>query len=436
MASNIVAIVGRPNVGKSTFFNRMVEQRQAIMDNQSGVTRDRHYGYAEWCDNFFTIIDTGGYVVGSDDIFEASIRQQVGEALEEASVILFMVDADTGITDLDKEFANVLRRSKKPIFVVANKAETPERDMAAAEFYELGMGQVYTVSSMTGTGTGDLLDEVIKHFDNKGIEDPNAGIPKIAILGRPNAGKSSFLNALLGKDRTIVTDIAGTTRDAIDTHYKLFGKDFILTDTAGIRRKSRVHEDIEFYSVLRALKALQESSVCIVLLDAARGIESQDVHIIAQAHEAKKGIVVMVNKWDLIEKDSKTADTFKKEIIERLMPIDYAPIIFTSVLEKQRIFQVIEKAMEVQANRTRRISTSELNDKILPEIERYSPPAIKGKQIKIKYLTQLPTPSPTFVFFANLPQYIKEPYKRYLENRFREHFGFEGVPLTFFFRQK
>jgi GTPase len=436
MNSNIVAVVGRPNVGKSTFFNRLVEQRQAIMDNQSGVTRDRHYGYAEWCDYFFTIIDTGGYVVGSDDVFEASIRQQVGEALEEASVILFMVDTDTGLTDLDKDFANVLRRSKKPIYIVANKAETPERDMASAEFYELGMGEVYPISSMTGSGTGDLLDEVIKHFDGKGIEDPNAGIPKIAILGRPNAGKSSFLNALLGHDRTIVTDIAGTTRDAIDTHYKLFGKDFILTDTAGIRRKAKVHEDIEFYSVLRSLKALQESNVCIVLLDASRGIESQDVHIIAQAHDAKKGIVVMVNKWDLIEKDSKTADAFKKAIVERLMPIDYIPIIFTSVTEKQRIFQVIEKAMEVQVGRGRRITTSELNDKILPEIERYSPPAFKGKQIKIKYLTQLPTPSPTFVFFCNLPQYIKEPYKRYLENRFREHFGFEGVPITLFFRKK
>jgi GTP-binding protein len=308
--------------------------------------------------------------------------------------------------------------------------------MASAEFYELGMGEVYPISSMTGSGTGDLLDEVIKHFDGKGIEDPNAGIPKIAILGRPNAGKSSFLNALLGHDRTIVTDIAGTTRDAIDTHYKLFGKDFILTDTAGIRRKAKVHEDIEFYSVLRSLKALQESNVCIVLLDASRGIESQDVHIIAQAHDAKKGIVVMVNKWDLIEKDSKTADAFKKAIVERLMPIDYIPIIFTSVTEKQRIFQVIEKAMEVQVGRGRRITTSELNDKILPEIERYSPPAFKGKQIKIKYLTQLPTPSPTFVFFCNLPQYIKEPYKRYLENRFREHFGFEGVPITLFFRKK
>jgi GTPase len=436
MASNIVAIVGRPNVGKSTFFNRLVEQRQAIMDNQSGVTRDRHYGYAEWCDHFFTLIDTGGYVVGSEDIFEASIRQQVEEALREASVILFMVDTDTGLTDLDKDFANVLRRTKKPVYLVANKAETHERDMAAAEFYELGLGDVYPVSAMTGTGTGDLLDEVIKNFEDKGIEDPNAGIPKVSILGRPNVGKSSFLNALLGKERTIVTDIAGTTRDSIDTRYTLFGKDFILTDTAGIRRKAKVHEDIEFYSVLRSLKALQESNVCIVIIDASKGIEAQDVHIIAQAHDAKKGIVIMVNKWDLVEKDSKTADEFKKRIIERLMPIDYVPIIFTSVITKQRIFQVIEKAMEVYENRGKRITTSELNDKILPEIERYSPPAIKGKSIKIKYLTQLPTPSPTFIFFCNLPQYIKEPYKRYLENRFREHFNYEGVPITFFFRSK
>jgi GTPase len=437
MSSNIVAIVGRPNVGKSTFFNRLIEQRLAIMDNQSGVTRDRHYGSADWLDNYFTVIDTGGYVVGSDDVFEASIRDQVGMALEEANVILFMVDTMTGLTDLDKEFANVLRRIKKPVFLVANKAETHEREMSAAEFYELGLGdKIYTISAQTGTGTGDLLDDVVKHFNNKGIENPNDGVPRISILGRPNVGKSSFLNALLGKERTIVTDVAGTTRDAIDTRYTLFGKDFMLTDTAGIRRKSKVNEDIEFYSVLRSLKALQQSDVCIVVLDATRGIEAQDVHIIAQAHEAKKGIVIMVNKWDLIEKDHKTAEVFKKAIIEKLMPIDYMPIIFSSVVEKQRIFQVIEKAMEVYESRARKIATSALNNAILPEIAKYSPPAVKGKQISIKYLTQLPTPSPTFVFFCNLPQYIKDPYKRYLENRFREKFNFEGTPITLFFRKK
>ncbi|MFD1142765.1 ribosome biogenesis GTPase Der [Larkinella insperata] len=434
--ANIVAIVGRPNVGKSTLFNRLVEQRQAIMDNQPGVTRDRHYGYADWTDKYFTVIDTGGYVVGSDDVFEESIREQVQIAIDEASVVLFMVDAMSGLTDLDKDFANVLRRSKKPVFVVANKSETVMRQNSVGEFYALGLGDPYPISSLTGTGTGDLLDEVVKHFPTPGVEDPNAGIPRIAILGRPNVGKSSFLNVLIGEERSIVTDIAGTTRDSIDTRYKAFGKDFILTDTAGIRRKAKVKDNIEFYSVMRSLKALEESDVVLVMLDATRGLEAQDMNIIGQAVRAKKGVVLMVNKWDAIEKDSKTADQWKKEIVQRMAPIDYLPIVFASVLEKQRIFQVMEKVMEVYENKSKKIPTSKLNDAMQPEINAYPPPATKGKMIRIKYMIQLPTPSPTFVFFCNLPQYIKEPYSRYLENKLREHFGFDGVPITLFFRQK
>ena len=434
--ANIVAIVGRPNVGKSTLFNRLTEQRQAIMDNQSGVTRDRHYGTAEWNNHYFTVIDTGGYVVGSEDIFEDAIREQVEIAIQESSVLLFMVDTQTGITGLDEDFANVLRRSKKPVYVVANKSETAERAHGAAEFYSLGLGDPYAISSMTGTGTGDLLDEVVKHFPNPGIENPDAGIPRIAILGRPNVGKSSFLNVLTGQERSIVTDIAGTTRDAIDTRYKAYGKDFILTDTAGIRRKARIQDNIEFYSTLRAIKAMEESDVCIVMLDATRGLEAQDLTIIGQAVKAKKGVVIMVNKWDAVEKDHRTADVLRKEMIQRMMPIDYLPIIFASVHDKQRIFQVMEKAMEVYENKTKKVTTSKLNEAMQPEIEKYPPPAIKGKHIKIKYMLQVPTPSPTFVFFCNLPQYVQESYQRFLENRLRDHFDFMGVPLTLFFRQK
>lgn len=434
--SNIVAIVGRPNVGKSTLFNRLIQQRQAIMDDQSGVTRDRHYGNSFWTEQYFTVIDTGGYVVGSEDVFEGAIREQVEIAMDEAEVILFMVDSMTGLTDLDKEFANVVRKSKKPVYLVVNKAETRDREMAAAEFYELGLGEPYAISSQTGFGTGDLLDQVVKNFKNAGIEDPDAGIPKISILGRPNVGKSSFLNVLTGKERSIVTDIAGTTRDAINTRYKAYGKDFILIDTAGIRRKSRVKEAIEFYSTLRSVKAMEDSDVVLVMLDASRGLEAQDLHIIGMAHKAKKGIVVMVNKWDLMEKDSKTADKLRKEMIERLAPMDYMPIIFASVHEKQRIFQVMEKVMEVYENKTKKITTSKLNEVMQAEIERYPPPAHRGKHIKIKYMIQLPTPSPTFVFFTNHPKYIKESYIRYLENRMRENFDFEGVPITIFFRDK
>ncbi|MCK8491697.1 MULTISPECIES: ribosome biogenesis GTPase Der [Spirosoma] len=434
--ANIVAIVGRPNVGKSTLFNRLTEQRQAIMDNQSGVTRDRHYGTAEWNDKYFTVIDTGGYVVGSEDVFEESIREQVEIAIQESTVLLFVVDSQTGITGLDEDFADVLRRSKKPVYVVANKAETSERAHSSAEFYALGLGEPYPISSMTGTGTGDLLDEVIKHFQTEGVADPDAGVPRIAILGRPNVGKSSFLNVLTGQDRSIVTDIAGTTRDAINTRYRAYGKDFILTDTAGIRRKARIQDNIEFYSTLRSLKAMEESDVCIIMLDATRGLEAQDLNIIGQAVKAKKGVVIMVNKWDAVEKDHRTADILRKEMIQRMMPIDYLPIIFASVHEKQRIFQVMEKAMEVYENKSKKITTSKLNEAIQPEIEAYPPPSLKGKQINIKYMLQVPTPSPTFVFFCNLPQYVQESYQRYLENKIRAHFDFTGVPITLFFRQK
>ncbi|MBP9927260.1 MAG: ribosome biogenesis GTPase Der [Cyclobacteriaceae bacterium] len=434
--ANIVAIVGRPNVGKSTFFNRLVEQRQAIMDDMPGVTRDRHYGYAEWIGKFFTVIDTGGYVTGSDDKFESQIRKQVELALDECTAVIFMVDCKTGLTGYDKEFAQIIRRSKKPVFLVANKADNPTKTAEANEFYELGMGEVYTMSAENGSGTGELLDDLVKVFESEGVEDPDAGIPKIAILGRPNAGKSSFLNALLGKERSIVTDEAGTTRDAIHTRYKMYGNDFILIDTAGIRKKSKVTEDIEFYSVLRSLRALEESDVCIIVVDAERGLESQDVNIIVLAHKQSKGIVIMVNKWDLIEKDTNTAEKFKKAMQEKLAPIDYIPMIFTSVLTKQRIFQVIEKAVEVYTNKTKRIPTSVLNDAMLPEIVHYPPAAIKGKHIQIKYITQIQARSPSFAFFCNLPQYIQESYTRFLENRLREKFDFEGVPIRLFFRKK
>src|SRR5688500_7523927 len=388
--ANIVAIVGRPNVGKSTLFNRLIDKRQAIMDDVAGVTRDRHYGYAEWCGKYFTVIDTGGYVTGSQDKFESEIRKQVKLAIDEASAVIFVVDCKDGLTGFDKEFANVLRTSKKPIFLAANKADTPEKTMLSAEFYELGLeGEVFPLSAENGSGTGELLDEVVKIFPSEGVEDPDAGIPKIAILGRPNVGKSSFLNALLGTERSIVTDEAGTTRDAIHSYYKLYGKNFILIDTAGIRKKGKVKEDVEFYSVLRSLRALEESDVCIVVIDAERGMESQDVNIIALAHRQGKGIVMMVNKWDLIEKDSKTSDKFKQDIMEKLAPIDYIPIIFSSVLTKQRIFQVVEKAVEVFNNKTKKIPTSKLNDLILKDIERYPPPSTKGKHINIKYVTQV-----------------------------------------------
>ncbi len=434
--ANIVAIVGRPNVGKSTFFNRLVEQRQAIMDDMPGVTRDRHYGNAEWTGKFFTVIDTGGYVIGSDDKFESQIRKQVELALNECTAVIFMVDCQTGLTGYDKEFAKIIRMSKKPVFVAANKADTPNKNMLASEFYELGMGEVYPISAENGAGSGELLDEVIKVFPSEGVEDPEAGIPKIAIVGRPNVGKSSLLNVLLGTERSIVTDEAGTTRDAIHSRYKMYGKDFILIDTAGVRKKSKVTEDVEFYSVLRSLRAIEDCDVCIIVIDAQRGLESQDVNLISLAQKQGKGIVIMVNKWDLIEKDTKTADKFKKEMLESIAPITYIPMVFASALTKQRIFQVMEKAVQVYNNKTKKVPTSELNNAMLPEIAHYPPPAIKGKLIQIKYITQVAAKTPSFAFFCNHPQYIQDAYQRFLENRLREKFDFEGTPVRLFFRKK
>lgn len=434
--ANIVAIVGRPNVGKSTFFNRLIEKREAIMDNMPGVTRDRHYGYAEWCGKFFTVIDTGGYVVGSEDKFESQIRKQVKLAIEEASAIIFMVDARDGLTGFDKEFANVLRTSKKPIFVAANKSDTPDKAIYAAEFYELSVGEVFPISSENGGGTGELLDALVATFPSEGVEDPDAGIPKFTIVGRPNVGKSSLLNALLGTERSIVTDEAGTTRDAIHSHYKMYGKNFILIDTAGVRKKGKVKEDVEFYSVLRSLRALEECDVCIIVVDAERGLESQDVNLVSLAERQGKGMVIMVNKWDLVEKDSSTADKYRKQLLEKLAPIDYIPIIFASVLNKQRIFQVMEKTVAVYDNKTKKISTAKLNDVMLGEIGRNPPPSMKGKLIQIKYITQVNARFPSFVFFCNLPQYIQRSYERFLENKLREHFDFEGVPVRLIFRKK
>jgi GTPase len=435
--ANIVAIVGRPNVGKSTFFNRLIEKREAIMDDVSGVTRDRHYGYAQWTGHYFTVIDTGGYVTGSEDKFESQIRKQVKLAMDEATAVIFLVDIRDGVTGMDKDFANVLRTSKKPLFIVANKTDTPDKTDLSNEFYELGLdAEIFPVSAENGSGTGELLDALVKTFETEGVEDPNEGIPKIAIVGRPNVGKSSLINALLGEERSIVTDEAGTTRDSIHSHYKMYGKHFILIDTAGIRKKGKVRDDIEFYSVLRSLRALEESDVVIVVLDAQQGLESQDVNIISLAHRQGKGIVIMVNKWDLVEKDSKTSEAFKKDMMEKLAPIDYIPFIFASVIEKQRIFQVVEKAMLVYENKSKKIPTSLLNDTLLPEIVHNPPASVKGKFVQIKYVTQINSRYPSFAFFCNLPQYIMESYQRFLENKIREHFDFEGVPVRLIFKKK
>jgi len=433
--ANVVAIVGRPNVGKSTFFNRLVESRTAIMDNESGVTRDRQYGIGEWNGKTFTAIDTGGYVTGSDDVFEGAIREQVKVALAEASVIIFMVDVKDGLTGLDSNFGQILRELKKPIYVAANKADTNDLVHLTGEFYAMGFNEIFPISSSNGSGTGELLDAVVKELEDE-VTDRAEGIPRIAILGRPNVGKSSFLNALLGEDRSIVTDEAGTTRDAVNTRYNLYGKDFILTDTAGLRKKSKVKDNLEFYSTLRSLQALQDSDVCIVLVDAERGLEAQDINIISLADKYGKGIMIMVNKWDLVDKETNTVEKLKKEFAEKLGLLNYVPIVFTSVLEKQRIFKAIETAIEVNDNRNRKISTSKVNDEMLPEIEHYPPPAIKGKYIKIKYITQLPTVTPSFAFFCNLPQYVKSPYKRFLENKLRSKFDLKGVPVRIFLRKK
>jgi len=434
--ANILAIVGRPNVGKSTLFNRLVEQRVAITDDVSGVTRDRHYGQAQWNGIEFTAIDTGGYVEGSGDVFEASIRSQVLKALQEASAILFVVDCIAGINPLDEEFALVLHRTNKPVFLVANKADHSRRDHEAQEFYSLGFENLHPISAANGAGTGDLLDEVVKVFENVPQVDPHEGLPKIAILGRPNAGKSSMLNLLLGVDRAIVTDIAGTTRDTLHEVYDHYGKKFVLTDTAGIRKKSKVDESIEFYAIMRAIRALEESDVCIIMVDATRGVQAQDMGIIHLANRRKKGIVLVLNKWDLVEKDSKTAVTMEKELRDKLKPLDFIPIFFASVVTKQRVFKIVEKAMDIFESKTTKVPTSKLNEYLLKDIEAYPPPAIKGKYIRIKYITQLPSKSPTFAFFCNLPQYVKDPYMRYLENKIRAHFGFEGVPITVVFRKK
>ncbi len=432
--ANIIAIVGRPNVGKSTLFNRLTESRKAIVDDFSGVTRDRHYGVAEWTDKQFTVIDTGGYVANSEDVFEAAIREQVVIAIEEASVILFMVDVITGITDLDDDIAQLLRRSKKPVFIVVNKVDNTSLENDAAVFYGFGLGEIYSISSMTGSGTGDLLDDVVAHFEDIVLED--SGLPKLTIVGRPNVGKSSLINALMGQERNIVTPIAGTTRDSIHIHYNQFGHEFMFIDTAGLRKKTKVKENIEFYSVMRTIKALEEADVVILMIDAMEGLESQDVNIFHLAEKNKKGIVILVNKWDLVEKDNKTMKAFEEQIRQKLQPFTDVPIVFTSVLNKQRIFKAVETALEVFQNRGKKIPTSKLNDVMLPIIENYPPPALKGKYIKVKYITQINATSPMFAFFCNLPQYIKEPYKRFIENKLREHFDFSGVPIQIYFRQK
>lgn len=433
--SSIVAIVGRPNVGKSTLFNRLVQRREAIVDSVSGVTRDRHYGKSEWNGKEFSVIDTGGYIVGSDDIFEEEIRKQVQLAIEEADIIIFVVDVEQGITPMDDEVAKILRQVKKPIIMAVNKVDNAMRDADAVEFYNLGLGGYYTISSINGSGTGELLDAVAKEIPLEEEQEQDE-LPRFAIVGRPNAGKSSFINALIGENRNIVTNIAGTTRDSIDTKYNRFGFEFNLVDTAGIRKKSKVKEDLEFYSVMRAVRAIEHCDVAILVIDATRDFEGQDEKIFWLAEKNKKGVVILVNKWDLVEKETNTMRDFEAKIRQQISPFSDVPIIFTSVLTKQRIFKAIETAVEVFENRKRRIQTSKLNETMLEILEQNPPPAIKGKYIKIKYCMQLPTYTPQFAFFANLPQYIRDPYKRYLENQLRQHYNFNGVPIIIYFRQK
>ncbi|HUH34557.1 MAG TPA: ribosome biogenesis GTPase Der [Moheibacter sp.] len=434
--ANIVAIVGRPNVGKSTLFNRLVQRRQAIVDDVSGVTRDRHYGKSDWNGKEFTVIDTGGYIVGSDDTFEIEIRKQVELAIDEANVILLVVDNQAGLTDLDKEVAQLLRKSKKPVLLAVNKVDTNKNIDDTYEFYGLGYDQFFTISAMSGSGTGELLDEVIQHFDETEFEDPFEGLPRVAIVGRPNAGKSTLTNALLGEERNIVTEIAGTTRDSIETLYNKFGHEFVLIDTAGMRKKQKVSEDLEFYSVMRAVRVVEDCDICVLMIDATRGIESQDLNILFLAQRNRKGLVILVNKWDLVEKETNTMKEFEAEIKKKIEPFTDVPILFISALTMQRVHKTIEVIMQVNENRNQRIKTSKLNELMLPIIEATPPPATKGKYIKIKYVTQLPTRTPQFAFFANLPQYVKEPYKRFIENRLRENFDFSGVPIEIYFRQK
>ncbi|MDR0544465.1 MAG: ribosome biogenesis GTPase Der [Odoribacteraceae bacterium] len=434
--SNIVAIVGRPNVGKSTLFNRLVGGRQAIVNEESGVTRDRNYGKSEWNGKEFSVIDTGGYVPNTSDIFEEEINKQVVLAMEEADVILFMCDVEAGITDLDQSFARLLRRVNKPAYVVVNKVDNNERLHDTHEFYKLGIGdELFPVSSANGSGTGELLDKVASHLSKEEEEDAS-GLPKIAIVGRPNVGKSSLINTLLGEERNIVTEIAGTTRDSLATRYSRFGYDFMLVDTAGLRKRAKVHEDVEFYSVMRSVRAIEDSDVCMLLLDATRGLEAQDLTIFHLIERNRKGVVVLVNKWDLIEKDHKTTGEYERMIKERLAPFNDVDVFFTSAVTRQRVLKALEAAIEVYQNRKKRVKTSELNNAMLEEIEAFPPPAIKGKYIRIKYVTQLPTRAPSFAFYCNLPQYVKEPYKRFLENKIREHWKFTGVPLQVFARKK
>ncbi|WP_428742551.1 ribosome biogenesis GTPase Der [Tenacibaculum sp.] len=434
---SIIAIVGRPNVGKSTLFNRLVKRREAIVDSVSGVTRDRHYGKSEWNGKEFSVIDTGGYVIGSDDIFEGEIRKQVQLAIDEADIIVFVVDVEQGITPMDDEVAKILRQVEKPLFMAVNKVDNAMRDADAVEFYNLGLGEYYTISSINGSGTGELLDAIVEEIpeplDDELKEDE---LPRFAVVGRPNAGKSSFINALIGEDRNIVTNIAGTTRDSIDTKYNRFGFEFNLVDTAGIRKKSKVKEDLEFYSVMRAVRAVEHCDVAILVIDATRGFEGQDEKIFWLAEKNRKGIVILVNKWDLVEKETNTMRDFEAKIRQTIAPFTDVPIIFISALTKQRIFKAIETAVDVFENRKRRVQTSKLNETMLEIMEHNPPPATKGKFIKIKYCMQLPTHTPQFAFFANLPQYIKDPYKRYVENQLREHYNFNGVPISIYFRQK
>jgi GTP-binding protein len=432
---NIVAIVGRPNVGKSTLFNRLVESREAITDPTAGTTRDRHYGKCEWNGVVFSVIDTGGYVEGSEDVFESEIRKQVSLAIDEADSILFLVDVHGGVTAMDEAIAGMLRRANKPVVLAANKVDDHSRQYEAAEFYALGLGEPHTLAAVSGAGTGDLLDALLKTF-TKPTEEPEADIPRIAIVGKPNVGKSSLVNALLGREQNIVTPVAGTTRDPINTRWNVFGHDVMLLDTAGIRRKAKVEEDIEFYSVIRSVRAIEESDVCLLMIDAQEGVQQQDLHILNIILKNGKGLVVLVNKWDLIEKETNTMKAFEAAVKERMEPFTDVPVLFVSVLEKQRLLKAMELAMQVNEDRKRRIPTRQLNDVLLPIIERQPPPMYKGKQVTIKFITQLPTYVPTFVFFCNLPQYIKPSYERFLENRLREHWRFTGVPIRLFFRKK
>lgn len=430
----IVAIVGRPNVGKSTFFNRLIQRREAIVDAISGVTRDRHYGKSDWNGKEFSLIDTGGYVLGSEDIFEQEIDKQVELAIDEADAIIFMVDVETGITGMDEDVAKLLRKVEKPVFLVVNKVDNAKRAEDAVEFYALGLGDYFTVSSINGSGTGELLDALVEVLPE--AEEVEDELPRFAVVGRPNAGKSSFINALIGEERYIVTDIAGTTRDSIDTRYNRFGFEFNLVDTAGIRRKAKVKEDLEFYSVMRSIRAIEHCDVCLLVLDATRGFDGQVENIFWLAARNNKGVVILVNKWDLVEKETQSVKQYSQKIRKATEPFTDIPIIFISALTKQRIYKAIETAVTVFQNRSKRVPTRKLNDTMLPIIERTPPPAYKGKYVKIKYCTQLPTPYPQFAFFCNLPQYVREPYKRFLENQLREHFDFNGVPVTIFMRKK